>query len=139
MQKIQGSLRPIFESKKSGQMRLGETMLFSAKSVMTTAAQVILVIPFALSSRDGYFYSFAFKPERWPGCPPETGYLQVDGSPTKTEVLEHRRSGADKRFWELCFGKRQEEALYDLKKDVDCVNNLAGHPSGYKNWLRNEN
>src|SRR5439155_10039088 len=32
------------------------------------------------------------------------------------------------RFWQLCFGKRAGEELYDLKSDPDCVNNLAENP-----------
>ena len=35
-----------------------------------------------------YFYSINFKPERWPAGNPETGYLNTDGSPTKTEILD---------------------------------------------------
>ena len=28
-------------------------------------------------------------------------------------------------FYELCFGKRSADELYDLKRDPECVNNLA--------------
>jgi N-sulfoglucosamine sulfohydrolase len=29
-------------------------------------------------------------------------------------------------FYELCFGKRQPDELYDLRRDPEAVNNLAG-------------
>ena len=33
------------------------------------------------------------------------------------------------RFFQLCFGKRPAEELYDLSKDPHQINNLAGQPS----------
>ena len=42
---------------------------------------------------DQYFYSINFKPERWPAGNPETGYLNTDGSPTKSEILNLKRKG----------------------------------------------
>jgi N-sulfoglucosamine sulfohydrolase len=73
-------------------------------------------------------YLHNFEPSRWPGGNPETGYLDCDGGPTKTEVLKTRANPSLKRFWDLCFGKRPAEELYDLKQDPDCVKNLAGRP-----------
>jgi hypothetical protein len=71
-------------------------------------------------------YLHNFEPSRWPACNPETGYLDVDGSPTKTEVLEARDDPERNKYWKICFGKRGAEELYDLKSDGDCLNNLAG-------------
>ena len=34
----------------------------------------------------------------------------------------------DFRFYEMSFGKRKQEELYDMKKDPDCVHNLADDP-----------
>jgi hypothetical protein len=39
------------------------------------------------------------------------------------------RRDADYRYFELCFGLRAAEELYDVTKDPDCVNNLAGDPN----------
>jgi N-sulfoglucosamine sulfohydrolase len=69
-----------------------------------------------------------FEPDRWPMGNPETGYLNTDRSPTKTSILEMRREGGDKKFWDLCFGKRAAEELYDLGKDPDCLKNLMANP-----------
>ena len=55
----------------------------------------------------------------------ETGYMDVDGSPTKTEVLTSRNGSEAKTYWAACFGKRGAEDLYDLRKDPDCLCNLA--------------
>ncbi len=59
-------------------------------------------------------------------CDPITGYLNTDGSPTKTLILSQNRQGIDHWRWELNFGRRPREELYDLRADVDCMTNLAG-------------
>jgi len=75
--------------------------------------------------KDERLYLHNFEPSRWPACNPETGYMDVDGSPTKTEVLNARNGSATKSFWTACFGKRGAEELYDLRGDPDCLCNLA--------------
>jgi hypothetical protein len=76
--------------------------------------------------KDHMLYLINYETDRWPAGNPETGYLNCDGGATKTVVLNMRREGTDSRFWKLCFGKRGREELYDLAKDPDCMNNLAG-------------
>lgn len=75
-----------------------------------------------------YLYLHNFEPDRWPSGNPETGYLDCDGSPTKTFILEAHRKNPSGPFWALCFGKRPAEELYDLRTDPDCVENLAAQP-----------
>jgi arylsulfatase A-like enzyme len=72
-----------------------------------------------------YLYLKNFEPDRWPACNPETGYLNCDGSPTKTEVLKHRSDAAQRARWQACFGKRAGEELYDRKADPDCLEDLS--------------
>lgn len=75
--------------------------------------------------KDDLLYIRNYETDRWPGGNPETGYLNCDGSPTKTQILEGRTKPGQKNYWDLCFGKRPAEEFYDLKADPDCVNNLA--------------
>lgn len=79
--------------------------------------------------RDQWLYLHNFQPDRWPGGNPETGYMDSDGSPTKTEVLQSRTTG-ETRFWQACFGKRPNEELYNIDRDPDCLENLASHAVG---------
>ncbi len=78
--------------------------------------------------RDGFLYIKNFEPDRWPSGNPETGYLNTDGSPTKTEILRARRNGSNKEYWSLVFGKRPAEEFYDLKSDPFALINLADDP-----------
>ena len=84
---------------------------------------------------DGFLFLSNYNPERWPAGNPETGYLDCDGSPTKSFILSMRRSGVSADFWKLNFGKRGDEELYDLGKDQECLNNLAGN-AGYNTMKR---
>lgn len=74
---------------------------------------------------NGYLYIHNFKPRLWPAGNPETGYLNTDGSPTKSEILRLRRDGRDTHYWEMSFGKHPEEELYHISTDPECLINLA--------------
>ncbi len=64
-----------------------------------------------------------YEPDRWPAGNPETGYRNVDASPTKSVIL-----GRFDNWYALSFGKRPAEELYDIIEDPDCVTNLALEP-----------
>lgn len=77
-----------------------------------------------------YLYIRNYETHRWPAGNPETGYLNCDGSPTKTELLNARRYGTDiASRWQLAFGKRPDEELYRIRDDRYCMNNLAATPA----------
>jgi arylsulfatase A-like enzyme len=78
--------------------------------------------------KGGYLYLDNFEPTRWPAGNPETGYLDCDGSPTKTFILEAHRKNPSDIFWARCFGMRPREEFYDLVHDPDCIRNLALTP-----------
>ena len=69
-----------------------------------------------------------FEPERWPAGNPETGYLNTDGSPTKTQILNGRTDPLGWPYWAWSFGKRPAEELYDVARDPACAVNLAALP-----------
>ena len=76
--------------------------------------------------RGSLFYVHNFAPDRWPCGDPELGLADTDAGPTK-EAIE--AAGRTDRFWQLCFGKRRADELYDLAADPDCVANLAADPA----------
>jgi len=74
--------------------------------------------------KDGWMYIENLKIDRWPTGNPETGYMDCDGSPTKSYILNQNRRGESK-YWSLSFGKRGDTELYNIKEDPDCLHNLA--------------
>ena len=75
-----------------------------------------------------HVYIMNIHPERWPAGNPETGYLDTDGSPTKSFILNDRRLKGESWFWQQSFGKKPAEELYDFKKDPWLLDNLAENP-----------
>lgn len=73
---------------------------------------------------DSLLYIRNYKTDRWPACNPETGYMNIDGSPTKTEILTLRREHRSDFYWKLSCGKRPEEELYNIRRDPECMHNL---------------
>lgn len=59
----------------------------------------------------------------WPAGDPVGGYGDVDGSPTKTYLWNNRQKYPE--LYQLAFGKRPAEELYDIRQDPYCLNNLA--------------
>jgi arylsulfatase A-like enzyme len=84
----------------------------------------------AIRTRD-FLYVRNFHPERWPAGNPETDFGNCDPGPTK-EVIKLLGG----HFYELCFGKRPADELYDLRRDPECVNNLASDLA-YQEQLEN--
>lgn len=79
--------------------------------------------------KGGFFYAVNYEPDRWPSCNPETGYLDTDGSPTKTALLQANRSGRYHHLWLLSFGKKPAEELYRTSVDPYSMKNLADDPA----------
>ena len=119
------SLTDIFNSPKSGRVNPERDHVLIGKERHDIGRPHDWGYPIRGIVKEGMLYIQNFEPTRWPAGNPETGYLNTDGGATKTEVLQLRRSGQSDRFWQLCFGKRPAEELYEIASDPDCVNNLA--------------
>ena len=93
-----------------------------------------------------FLYVINFKPDRWPMGDPlavaehsapawkelvantRAAFADIDGSPTKAWLVEHRNDENLAPIIQTAWGKRPAEELYDLRADPDQTNNLAGHP-----------
>jgi hypothetical protein len=69
------------------------------------------------------------KNDRYPAGNPETGYLDTDGSPSKTSILSLDRTGIKSKYWNEAFGLRPGEELYNVAADKDCLLNLVNDPA----------
>jgi arylsulfatase A-like enzyme len=129
MKPIEGrSLAEIFRSGRSGQVDPARDHVLVGKERHDVGRPNDRGYPIRGIVTDQWLFLVNFEPDRWPAGNPETGYLATDGSPTKTAILQMRRSGEDTRYWELSFGRRPREELYDLARDPDCLENLAAMP-----------
>jgi uncharacterized sulfatase len=93
-----------------------------------------------------YLYIWNMKPDRWPvGDPVDPaaeqarkdtmqadqyksllpGFHDIDGSPSKSFMMDHRESAQVGAQFTADFLKRPEEQLFDIRKDPACMNNLA--------------
>jgi len=126
MQPITGkSLFEVFESPKSGQVIPQRDHVLVGKERHDVGRPYNQGYPIRGIVKGNVLYLRNFENGRWPAGNPETGYLNCDGSPTKTVLLNQRRKGEDK-YWNPSFGKRPVSEMYALWNDPDCVRNLSG-------------
>ena len=82
---------------------------------------------------DEYLYIRNLRADRWPAGTPNheaafitNGWLaDCDNGPTKSYLWTHQDDPAVKRYYDLAFGMRPAEELYDLKKDPGQIHNVA--------------
>ncbi len=132
------SLTDILFSEKSGQVNPDRTSVLIGKERHDIGRPNDAGYPIRGIVSGGFLYIKNHETDRWPGGNPETGYLNCDGSPTKTEILQNRINTKGLAHWQLCFGKRPAEELYDLKQDPDCVRNLLAFQSEKQKETRNQ-
>jgi len=81
-----------------------------------------------------FLYIRNFEPDRWPAGTPNheeaairgSWYGDCDNGPTKTFMVENReKDAAHRRLYDLAFGKRPSEELYDVTKDPEQLTNVA--------------
>jgi len=93
-----------------------------------------------------FLYVINYKPERWPMGDPlavtddhtpsskelisntRVAFADIDASPTKAWLIEHRKDSNMSTFTDFAWGKRPAEELYDLHKDRFQIKNLASDP-----------
>jgi len=85
-----------------------------------------------------FLYIRNFRPDRWPAGTPNwrkaafknAWYGDCDNGPTKMYMVENRdKDELHRRLFELAFGKRPAEELYDLKIDPEQLENMAADPA----------
>jgi len=80
-----------------------------------------------------FMYIRNLRPNLWPAGDPKlrgaAGYFSdIDGSPSKKEIVERRDEPEIAPFFRLACARRPAEELFDLSKDPQQVDNVAGRP-----------
>lgn len=123
MEEMEGnSLVPIFEDRVYADKR---TFMVIGKERHDLGRPDDVGYPVRGIRKDSFLLIKNYNPERWPAGNPETGYMNCDGSPTKSYILNQRRNLGASPYWDLNFGKRDSLELYNVSLDPECVYNLA--------------
>jgi N-sulfoglucosamine sulfohydrolase len=142
------SIVPLLKSRKEGLIDDTRNFVVTGRERhVPTARDGNLPYPQRSILTKDFLYIINFTPDRYPlGAPYFLGGLQadpsieilevntrltyadIDAGPTKAWMVKNRFESEWKMQWDLCFGMRPIEELYDLNKDPDYLNNLANNP-----------
>jgi arylsulfatase A-like enzyme len=141
------SLLPVFESAAIGQIDPDRTFVVTGRERhVSVAREGNLPYPQRAIRTKDFLYIYNFEPDRWPAGDPHGlddpnatpppfevlehdvyfAYPDIDASPTKAWMIYHRAEAEVQNAFDLGFGKRPQEELYDLRADPHYMNNLAG-------------
>lgn len=143
------SLLPVLTEEKSGQVDPERTfVVIGRERHVGHAREGHLPYPQRAIRTQDFLYIHNFMPDRWPMGDPKglddptteapsyeslsedtyVAYPDLDASPTKAWMIHHRSENEVQRAFDLGFGKRPQEELYDLNKDPHYLNNIADDP-----------
>jgi len=138
------SILPLLNSDKSGIIDPTRDWVITGRERHVAAAREgNLPYPMRSIHTFDFVYIRNFEPDRWPmGSPgevtsnstPERNELEnntaiafsdMDASPTKAWLIQHRLDPKWRWYYEIAFGKRPAEELYDVRTDPYMLSNLA--------------
>lgn len=141
------SLWPVLRSEQDGQVDPARTWVVTGRERhVEMAREGHLPYPQRAIRTADYLYIMNFKPERYPlgdpynldgDKPPTLQELATttfitlpdeDAGPTKAWLVSHRHDPQWQALYNLAYGKRPGEELYDLKADPHQVTNVAADP-----------
>ncbi len=119
----------VMTSQKSGRIDpdRDHVILFKERHDVGRASEdgINLAYPVRGIRNEDFLYVMNYEPTRWPAGNPEYGYRNCDGSPTKDYLISLEPQDADYKFYEMAFDKRPRQELYNMRKDPNCLKNLA--------------
>ncbi|MBI3471953.1 MAG: sulfatase [Candidatus Solibacter usitatus] len=129
------SLLPLLDSGKRGLVETQRDCAFPALERHTLCRPDGATYPMRAIRTREFLYIRNFQPDRWPTGGPtflssnKTFHGDVDAGPTKAFMVAPENQSRFARPYELGFGKRPGEELYELAKDPYQVQNLAADPA----------
>ena len=143
------SLLPILTSDQSGTIDATRDAVVVGRERHVAAARTNgMPYPQRAIRMKDFLYIHNFKPDRWPmgtaagfGQPAAAwpdfrtlssntfvAFGDLDASPTKAWLMEHRHDEGLQKYFDFSFGLRPAEELYDLRTDPHQIRNVAGNP-----------
>ena len=147
------SLIPLLKSEANGQVEPERSFVVTGKERhnIIDGAKEGEALPYPMRSlrTQDFLYIHNFEPDRWPAGDPgglddptaepppaqelldsyTVVYPDFDRGPTRSWMIFNRAKPEVAPLFELGFGKRPQEELYDLRSDPDYMNNLATDPA----------
>ena len=125
------SLLNLLTSTKSGNVESGRDAVYTGRERHAWCRIDGKGYPARMIRTRDFLYIRNYEPDRWPAGTyriktNEGHYGDIDASPTKNVMLEQKDVNA--RLFDLAFGKRPREELYDCRKDPYQLHNLASSP-----------
>ena len=114
------SFLDILQSNKSGVIDASRNVMLTGKERHDLGRPNDWGYPVRAIRTLDFVYIRNYEPDRWPAGNPETGYTNVDDSPTKTFLLTKFDE-----YYRMSFGKRPAEELYEVRQDRECMKNVA--------------
>jgi arylsulfatase A-like enzyme len=141
------SLMPILKSSGNGRVDSSRSFVITGRERhVAKAREGNLPYPQRAYRTKDYLYILNFEPDRWPMGNPNTitdstevdfnllanntfvGFADLDASPTKAWIVQHREEVENHYYFDMAFGKRPREELYQVSTDPYQVKNLAYNP-----------
>lgn len=125
------SLLPILKSDAEGRVSSDREYVLTGKERHTLAQfDHPGGTPMRAIRTDNFLYIHNFKPDRWPAGHPDGSYhgkiyMDIDDSPTKSYIIDHKNHPDMEIYWLLSCGKRPADELYDLRLDPHQLYNVA--------------
>lgn len=145
------SILPILESTKQGIVDRSSKYAFSGRERHSSSRYQNWGYPQRAIRSERFLLIWNMKPDRWPAGAPQRiepgpdnkllplhgvdeegvhhsdwAYTDIDGSPTKSYIIEHQQQVTGIPYFSLAVDKRPEYELFDIKNDPDNLNNLIG-------------
>ncbi len=131
------SLMPLLVSKKSGRIDPARNHVVSARERHCPAQPDSWGgYPMRSIRTQDFLYIRNYEPDRWPqGNYPS--FIDADNSACKDDYVQNWNNPEYKGLIAAALGKKPAEELFDLRRDPNQLNNLAGNPefSGIKDKL----
>lgn len=130
------SLLPILQSDKEGYVDASRDHVIYGKERHVPCQEkgqlAELAAPCRAIRTKDFLYIHNFYPNRWPVGAPKAEYrsfwADTDDGPTKKWILDHKDQPSVQQAYALCFAKRPQDELYDVRKDPHQLHNLAQSP-----------
>ncbi|MDD7987212.1 sulfatase [Lentisphaera marina] len=121
------SFLDIFHANKSGYINPARNFVCVGRENHDLGREGDKGYPVRAIRTEKFLYIRNFAEDSWPSGNPETGFTNIDSSPTKNLILELHEKGNSKYF-NYTMAKRPKEELFRVDQDSDCVHNLANNP-----------